>query len=68
MDCNLELLNACKIHLNDYDKEWIKRKLNTEIIFEHLMDGAITHTGISTCVNFSQQCYGKAMLDSGFAQ
>ena len=63
MDCNLELLNACKTHLNDNDKKWIKRKrkLNTENIFEHLMDGAITNTGISTCANFSQQCSHTAI-------
>ena len=39
----------------------LERKLNTEIIFEHLMDGAITNTGISTCANFSQQCSHTAI-------
>jgi len=31
-----------------------KRKLNTTTIFEYLVNGAITNTGISTCVNIQR--------------
>jgi len=56
--------NLCRSLLSKYDKQWMvrRRKLNTETIFNHLVTGAITNTGISTHVNLQSEFSHSAMI------
>ena len=64
MNSDNKLFKLCYNLLNKYDNVWMKRKrkLDTKTIFEYLINGAITNTGISTCVNVQQQFSHVAMI------
>jgi hypothetical protein len=64
MNLDNKLFKVCYDLLNNHDSVWMrrKRKLNTKTIFEYLVNGAITNTGISTCVNVQQQFSHVAMI------
>ena len=64
MNSDNKLIKVCYELLNKHDTIWMKRKrkLNTTTIFEYLVNGAITNTGISTCVNIQQQFSHVAMI------
>ena len=56
--------NICKQLILDNDKKLVtrQRKLNTTIIFNDLVSGAITNTGISTHINLQNKFSHVAMI------
>ena len=64
MNSDNKLFKLCYNLLNKHDNVWMKRKrkLDTKTISEYLVNGAITNTGISTCVNVQQQFSHVAMI------
>ena len=56
----------CVNLLNEHDDYWMhrKRKLNTLIIFQHLVNSSIKNIGVSTDLSISGTCSHTAMINA----